>query len=67
MDEVFKKLVELETKIDAVYKSAEKTRKYFMWTLIASAVVFILPLVGLIFVIPQFINSVGGQYMDLLK
>ena len=67
MDEVLKKLTELEAKVDAVYKSAEKTRKYFLWTIIVSVVVFVLPLVGLLFVIPQFINSVGGQYMDLLK
>ena len=67
MDEVLKKLAELEQKVDAVYKSAEKTRKYFMWTLILSVVLFVLPLIGLLFVIPQFINSVGGQYMDLLK
>ena len=67
MDEVLKKLAELDEKVDKVYKSAEKTRKYFMWTIIASVVVFVLPLIGLLFVIPQFINSIGGQYMDLLK
>ena len=67
MDEVLKKLAELDEKVDKVYKSAEKTRKYFVWTIIASVVVFVLPLIGLLFVIPQFINSIGGQYMDLLK
>ena len=67
MDEVLKKLAELEEKVDKVYKSVEKTRKYFMWTLILSVVLFVLPLIGLLFIIPQFINSVGGQYMDLLK
>lgn len=66
MDEVLKKLAELETKVDAVYKSAEKTRKYFLWTIIGSVVVFLLPLVGLIFVIPQFLNSLGGN-LDLLR
>lgn len=66
MDEVLKKLVELETKVDMVYKSAEKTRKYFMWTLILSVVLFVLPLIALIFVIPQFLNAVGGN-LDLLK
>ena len=66
MDEVLKKLAELETKVDAVYKSAEKTRKYFMWTLILSVVLFVLPLIGLIFVIPQFLNAIGGN-LDLLK
>ena len=75
VDEVLKKLVELEKKVDAIYKSAEKTRKYFMWTLILSVSFFVLPLIGLVFVIPQFINSIGGGngtgymkgYMDLLN
>lgn len=66
MDEILKKLGELEVKVDAVYKSAEKTRKYFLWTLIISVVLFVLPLVALIFVIPSFLNAVGGN-MDLLR
>ena len=66
MDEILKKLAELEAKVDAVYKSAEKTRKYFLWTLIISVVLFVLPLIALIFVIPSFLNAVGGN-LDLLK
>jgi type II secretory pathway component PulF len=66
MDEVLKKLAELEQKVDAVYKSAEKTRKYFMWTLVISVVLFVLPLVALIFVIPQFLDALGGN-LDLLR
>ncbi len=59
--ELAQKLTVLEQKIDAVYVSAEKTRKYFMWTLIASFVLFILPLVGLLFAIPSFLST----YSDL--
>ena len=66
MDEVLKKLAELEAKVDAIYKSAEKTRKYFMWTLIISVVLFVLPLVALIFVIPQFISALGPN-LDLFR
>jgi len=66
MDEVLKKLAEIEAKVDAVYKSAEKTRKYFMWTLIISVVLFVLPLIALVFVIPQFITALSGN-LDLLR
>lgn len=66
MDEISKKLAELEAKTDAIYKSVEKTRRYFIWTLILSIVFFVLPLVALIFIIPQFLNSIGGN-LDLLK
>lgn len=61
-----KKLAELEAKVDAVYKSAEKTRKYFLWTLILSVVFLVLPLIALIFVIPQFLDAIGGN-LELLR
>ena len=48
---------ELEKKIDKIYDSVEKTRKYFMWTLIITVVLFVVPLIGLIFVAPQFIST----------
>jgi len=57
------KIVELERKIDEIYISVEKTRKYIMWTGIITAVVIILPLIGLLFVIPSFISS----YTDTLS
>lgn len=66
MEEVMKKLAELETRIDAIYKSAEKTRKYFLWMIIASVILFLLPLVGLIFIIPQFLSALGPN-LDLLR
>ena len=65
-DEVLKKLAELETKVDAIYKSAEKTRKYFLLTLVISVVLFVLPLIALVFVIPQFMSALGPN-IDLLK
>ena len=39
------------------HKSAEKTRKYILYNMIFTIVVFILPIIGLIFVIPVFLNS----------
>jgi hypothetical protein len=47
----------LEEKIDKIYKSVEKTRKYFMWTLITTLAFFILPLFGLFFAVPKFIET----------
>jgi len=46
----------LEEKIDKIYISVEKTRKYFLWTTIITVALFVLPLVGLVFVLPQFFN-----------
>jgi len=63
MDEqqISQKLVELDTKLDKVYKSSERTRKYILAMLIMSILVFVLPAIGLIFVIPQFLSI----YSDL--
>ena len=54
------KLIELEKKIDAIYVSVEKTRKYFFWTMVASLVLFVLPLIGLMFAVPAFISNYSG-------
>jgi len=56
-EELQQRLVVLEQKIDATFKSAEKTRKYLLWTMIASLAVIVLPLIGLVFAIPKFINT----------
>lgn len=50
----------LEKKIDAVYTSAEKTRRYLLWTFIAGIVAFLLPLVGLLFAVPSFLSLYSG-------
>ena len=55
--EILKKLEAQEAKMNDIYRSVEKMRKYFLWTLIITAVVIILPLIGLVFVIPQFMSS----------
>ncbi len=51
------RLKELEAKIDAIYISAEKTRKYFLWTAIITVALFVLPLIGLMFAIPSFLST----------
>jgi len=58
--DILKKLEEHSQKIDAIYKSVESTRKYFLWTMIGTVVVFVLPLIGLLFAIPTFLNSLNA-------
>lgn len=53
------RLAAQEQKLDAIYRSVEKTRKYFKWTLIVTIVVMVVPAIGLIFAIPAFIRSVS--------
>jgi type II secretory pathway component PulF len=47
----------LEKKVEATLASAEKTRKILLAGAIVSVIAFILPLFGLVFVIPSFLSS----------
>jgi len=56
-EEIRKRLDEQAVKIEAIYRSVEKIRKYFLWALIVSLAVIVLPLVGLLFAIPRFLST----------
>ena len=55
--ELRQKFDALEKRIGDVYASAEKTRKYFLTLLVVTVIVFVLPLLGLVFAIPSFIST----------
>lgn len=59
-NEILKKLEDQATKIEEIRVSVEKMRKYFLWTMLISIAVIVLPAIGLIFVIPQFLNTYGA-------
>ena len=58
-NEILKKIEEQGKKIEEIFVSVEKTRKYFLWTLIISAAFVILPIIGLMLAIPQFLNTLN--------
>ncbi|OHA84054.1 MAG: hypothetical protein A2937_02570 [Candidatus Yonathbacteria bacterium RIFCSPLOWO2_01_FULL_47_33b] len=60
--EILNRLAAQEELLQKVYVSSEKTRKYFMWTLISSIVLFVVPLIGLLFAIPAMLSSLGTAY-----
>ena len=62
MEEILKKLQEQEIKIDAMYASVEKLRKYFLWTLIITVAMVVLPLIAMMFVLPSVISSLTSAY-----
>jgi len=55
--EIAEKFQALEQRVVECEKAAHQTRKYFMWLLIISVAVIVLPLIGLMFVIPQFLST----------
>ena len=56
-EDVRAKLDQIEKKIDAIFSSAEKTRKYFLATIIVTGIAFVLPLIGLVFAVPSFLST----------
>lgn len=64
---------ELEVRLTAqdemlakIYDSAERTRKYFLATMIMTLVFFLLPLVGLMFAVPFFLSTYTQAMEGLL-
>lgn len=58
--ELNNKIDNLEKKIDENTRQLNLLRRYFLWTLIISAAVIVLPMIGLMFAIPQFLNNYQG-------
>jgi hypothetical protein len=62
METELKQLIEIQQKkIDEIYISVEKTRKYLYWTMIATIIFFILPLLAMIFIIPMIMSSYASM------
>ena len=59
MDRMELKLAELEGRIEAVFASVEKIRKYMLWTAIITVAVIVIPLLILPAVLPAFLASQG--------
>ncbi len=60
------KIDELTKKIDAIYISVEKTRKYFLIVMWVSVIDVVLPIFGLLFAIPAFLKSYSSSFDGLL-
>jgi type IV secretory pathway component VirB8 len=65
MEEITKKIIILEEKMDKIYVSVEKTRKYFMWTMILTIAIVVIPAILLAFVIPSFMTNYVGSLQGL--
>jgi hypothetical protein len=63
--EILQKIEEQGRKIDEIYRSVEKLRKYFLWTLIITVAMIIIPIIGLIIAIPQFLNLYNSAGLGL--
>lgn len=65
-EEIIKKLDEQSAKIEAVFRSVEKTRKYFLWSMIITIATIVLPLIALAVLLPWFLKTLTSAYGSLL-
>jgi hypothetical protein len=59
------RLALLEKKLDAIYVSVEKTRRYIFWTVVVTIALVVLPSIGLVFAIPQFVSTYNDTLQSL--
>ena len=64
--EILKKIEAQDEKIEAIWISVEKTRKYFLAAIIATVVMTVVPMIGLAFAVPFFLNILSQTYEGLL-
>lgn len=55
--EILNRLEKNEEKLEKILASVEKVRRYFLWTLIITVLMVLLPAVGLLFAIPKFMDT----------
>lgn len=66
MDPELNKRIEiLESKVDAIYQSVEKTRKYFLIITWVTILAIVLPMIGLVFAVPAFMTNYVGTLSGL--
>jgi flagellar basal body-associated protein FliL len=56
------RLAEQDKKLDQIYASIEKMRKYFLWTMIITIATIVLPLIALVAIIPWFLSVMSSAY-----
>lgn len=59
IDRLVAEVGEQAKRLDAIFVSTEKTRKYFLWTLIVTGVMVALPLIGLVFAVPFYLQTLS--------
>jgi type IV secretory pathway component VirB8 len=62
MEELIRKIDEQQVKIDSIYASVEKLRKYFLWTLIITVATIVLPIIALVVILPTIMSTLGSAY-----
>ena len=61
-EEIKRQFAEQQELLQKTFISVEKTRKYFMWTMILSLAFFVLPLVAIFALLPTIMSGLTAGY-----
>lgn len=64
-EELYKKIEALEIKINEIYKVTNTAKKMFIWSSAISLLLFIIPLIILMFVLPSMMDTITSAYSGL--
>jgi hypothetical protein len=59
--DTLKRFAEMEDKVNKTYLSVKRIQLYFLITSIVTVAAIVIPLIGLAFVIPQYINQLTSE------
>ncbi len=62
MENLEQQMARMEQKIDAIYASAEKSRKYMLTMLVGTIAMIVLPLLAAAVIVPMALSSLGAAY-----
>lgn len=65
-EQILEMLSRSQEMLQKTYESAEKTRKYFLYTTIITILMIVLPLIGLLLIIPQFLETYSDMTEGML-
>jgi hypothetical protein len=60
------RLTNQEEKIEAILTSVKKTERYFKITFWVTIIMFVLPLLGLVLIVPMFVSSYLSAFEGLI-
>jgi len=63
--ETNEKIEAISQRVEEIFISVEKTRKYFQWTLIITIATIVIPLIGLAIAIPFFLRTLSSSLNGL--
>ena len=65
-EELYKKIQDMELKIDELYRAMNAAKKMIKWSLIITVVLFVIPLIILAFLLPSMMDTITSSYAGLL-